>query len=147
MHKEDLMDMQAEYTAVSELQEPFEAETPSASSEAFRAVDPTADSCAPSCATPEADSESVGASAESESELRLRAFLEVAAKGLLSRPDELVIRISKTDKMGLLASLHCDPEDTGRLIGKRGRTVKALRALCWALGQRLGTPVDLEVLD
>lgn len=78
---------------------------------------------------------------------RLKDFLEVAAKGLLAYPEDFSLDISTSEDSGLLARLSCNPEDTGRLIGKRGRTIKALRALCWALGQRLGTLIEIEVMD
>ena len=37
-------------------------------------------------------------------------------------------------------------KDAGRIIGRRGRTIKAIRTLARALGSRVGTAVEVEVL-
>ena len=37
-------------------------------------------------------------------------------------------------------------DDAGKVIGRRGRTIKAIRTIARALGQRVGTSVDVEVL-
>lgn len=42
-------------------------------------------------------------------------------------------------------SVHCDPAVTGRLIGKEGRTITALRQLVRAVAGRHGKRVDIEV--
>ena len=40
----------------------------------------------------------------------------------------------------------CSEEDAGRVIGRKGRTIKAIRTLARALGQRVGTAVEVEVV-
>nr|WP_066304588.1 KH domain-containing protein [Atopobium deltae] len=47
---------------------------------------------------------------------------------------------------GTLIEVTCSEQDTGKVIGRRGRTIKAIRTLARALGQRVGTSVDVEVL-
>ena len=42
-------------------------------------------------------------------------------------------------------SVSCDPAVTGRLIGKEGRTITALRQLVRAVAGRYGKRVDIEV--
>jgi predicted RNA-binding protein YlqC (UPF0109 family) len=42
-------------------------------------------------------------------------------------------------------SVNCDPSVTGRLIGKEGRTITALRQLVRAVAGRYGKRVDIEV--
>jgi predicted RNA-binding protein YlqC (UPF0109 family) len=42
-------------------------------------------------------------------------------------------------------SINCDPAVTGRLIGKEGRTITALRQLVRAVAGRYGKRVDIEV--
>ena len=46
----------------------------------------------------------------------------------------------------LLAQAGCAESDAGRIIGRRGRTIKAIRTLARALGQRVGTSVEVEIL-
>ncbi len=43
--------------------------------------------------------------------------------------------------------LEVAPEDRGRVIGRRGQTADALRAVLEAVGRRRGTPCDVEILD
>ena len=52
-----------------------------------------------------------------------------------------------TDSEGAaLIEVSCAEEDAGRIIGRRGRTIKAIRTLARALGSRVGTSVEVEVL-
>jgi uncharacterized protein len=43
--------------------------------------------------------------------------------------------------------LEVAPGDRGRVIGRRGQTADALRAVLEAVGRRRGTPCDVEILD
>lgn len=45
-----------------------------------------------------------------------------------------------------LIEISCSADDIGRVIGRKGRTIKAIRTLARALGQRIGTSVEVEVL-
>ena len=61
--------------------------------------------------------------------------------------DEDAVSMDVTDgEDGSLIEVSCAESDTGRIIGRRGRTIKAIRTLARALGQRVGTSVEVEVL-
>jgi predicted RNA-binding protein YlqC (UPF0109 family) len=61
--------------------------------------------------------------------------------------DEDAVSLDVTDSEGSsLIEVTCAEEDAGRIIGRRGRTIKAIRTLARALGQRVGTSVEVEVL-
>ena len=61
--------------------------------------------------------------------------------------DEDAVSMDVTDgEDGSLIEVSCAEADTGRIIGRRGRTIKAIRTLARALGQRVGTSVEVEVL-
>ena len=61
--------------------------------------------------------------------------------------DEDAVSLDVTDgEDGSLIEVSCAEEDAGRVIGRRGRTIKAIRTLARALGQRVGTSVEVEVL-
>ena len=61
--------------------------------------------------------------------------------------DEDAVSLDVTDgEEGSLIEVSCAEEDAGRIIGRRGRTIKAIRTLARALGQRVGTSVEVEVL-
>ena len=61
--------------------------------------------------------------------------------------DEEAVSLDVTDgEDGSLIEVSCAEADAGRIIGRRGRTIKAIRTLARALGQRVGTSVEVEVL-
>jgi hypothetical protein len=72
-------------------------------------------------------------------------LVEYIVCGLVEDPD--TISLDVTDSEGAtLIEITCPEEYVGKLIGRRGRTIKSIRTLARALGQRLGTQVDVEVL-
>jgi hypothetical protein len=61
--------------------------------------------------------------------------------------DEDAVSLDVTDgEEGSLIEVSCAQSDAGRIIGRRGRTIKAIRTLARALGQRVGTSVEVEIL-
>ncbi|MBP9813525.1 KH domain-containing protein, partial [Candidatus Saccharibacteria bacterium] len=53
-------------------------------------------------------------------------FVEFIVKSLVSNPD--AVKIERTiDEKGVLLELTVDPEDLGRVIGKRGATAQSMR--------------------
>ena len=61
--------------------------------------------------------------------------------------DEDAVSLDVTDgEDGSLIEVSCAESDAGRIIGRRGRTIKAIRTLARALGQRVGTSVEVEIL-
>lgn len=61
--------------------------------------------------------------------------------------DEDAVSLDVTDGAeGSLIEVSCAEADAGRIIGRRGRTIKAIRTLARALGQRVGTSVEVEIL-
>ena len=55
-------------------------------------------------------------------------FVEYIVKSLVGNPDKVVIE-RRIDEKGVLLELTVDPEDLGRIIGKRGATAQSLRTL------------------
>ena len=62
-------------------------------------------------------------------------FIEYVVKSLVSKPDAVVVD-RRVDEKGVLLTLTVDPEDLGRVIGKRGATAQSLRTLLRALGTK-----------
>jgi predicted RNA-binding protein YlqC (UPF0109 family) len=72
-------------------------------------------------------------------------LVEYIVCGLVS--DEDAVSLDVTDRAGgALIEVSCAEEDAGRIIGRRGRTIKAIRTLARALGSRIGTSVEVEVM-
>lgn len=71
-------------------------------------------------------------------------FVEYVVKAIVSNPDDVkVTRI--IDERGVLLTLSVNPEDMGKIIGKEGRTAKALRTLLRVLGAKGNARINLKV--
>jgi predicted RNA-binding protein YlqC (UPF0109 family) len=73
-------------------------------------------------------------------------MLEYLAKGLVEKPD--AVRVTKTERDGAVVfELRVAPEDVGKVIGRQGRVVRALRTLVRAAGGRMNQRALLEVVE
>ena len=73
-------------------------------------------------------------------------FVEFIVKSLVSNPDAVAIE-RRIDEKGVLLELTVDPEDLGRVIGKRGATAQSLRTLLRALGTKNEARYNLKIVD
>ena len=74
----------------------------------------------------------------------LAAALEHLVKGIVDHPDQVQV-VAKDSPRGEVLEVHVNPEDLGRVIGRSGRTAKALRTLIGALAD--GKRVRVDVVD
>ncbi|MFI5212504.1 MAG: KH domain-containing protein [Candidatus Saccharimonadales bacterium] len=73
-------------------------------------------------------------------------FVEYIVKSLVGHPDDVVVeRI--IDEKGVLLTLTVNPEDLGRVIGKRGVTAQSLRTLLRALGTKNDARYNLKIIN
>lgn len=73
-------------------------------------------------------------------------FIEYIVKSLVGKPDAVSIE-RRIDEKGVLLELSVDPEDLGRVIGKRGATAQSLRTLLRALGTKNDARYNLKIID
>jgi predicted RNA-binding protein YlqC (UPF0109 family) len=73
-------------------------------------------------------------------------FLVFVVKSLVSKPDEVKVARS-IDERGVLLELTVNPEDLGRVIGKRGATAQSIRTLLRALGTKNDARYNLKIVD
>jgi len=73
-------------------------------------------------------------------------FVEFVIKSLVSKPDAVVVE-RRIDEKGVLLELTVDPEDLGRVIGKRGATAQSIRTLLRALGTKNDARYNLKIID
>jgi uncharacterized protein len=71
-------------------------------------------------------------------------FLEAVVKALVDHPDEVKVE-RQVDEMGVLLSLKLNPEDMGKIIGRQGNTVKAIRTLLRVIGLKNRARVNLRI--
>ncbi|HXR50176.1 MAG TPA: KH domain-containing protein [Verrucomicrobiae bacterium] len=73
-------------------------------------------------------------------------FIEYVVKSLVGKPEAVKVD-RRIDEKGVLLELTVDPEDLGRVIGKRGATAQSLRTLLRALGTKNDARYNLKIVD
>ena len=74
----------------------------------------------------------------------LAPALEHLVKGIVDHPDDVRVTAQNSAR-GEVLEVRVNPEDLGRVIGRAGRTAKALRTLVAALAD--GRRVRVDVVD
>lgn len=74
------------------------------------------------------------------------AVAETILKAVVSHPEALVINRSD-DEDAIRLSVQVDPEDVGKVIGKQGRTINAIRTVLRAAGTKEREPIYLDLLN
>ena len=76
----------------------------------------------------------------------LRALVEYLARGLVDHPEEVSVEeVDEPD--ALVFELKVAEQDLGKVIGKQGRTAKALRTVLSAASSKMRRRVILEILE
>ena len=73
-------------------------------------------------------------------------FIEYIVKSLVSNPDDVTVE-REIDEKGVLLTLTVNPEDLGRVIGKRGVTAQCLLTLLRALGTKNDARYNLKIVN
>ena len=76
----------------------------------------------------------------------MQAFLEQVVKGLVDHPDAVNIMEVEQERTTVY-ELRLDPSDVGRVIGRSGRTVNAIRTLLQAGSAKAGKFTRLDIID
>jgi len=76
----------------------------------------------------------------------MKAFIEFVAKTLVDHPDEVEVSEIEGEKARVF-ELRCNKEDVGKIIGRNGRTIKALRTLLVTAAAKHDVRAVLEILD
>ena len=76
----------------------------------------------------------------------MRELVEAIAKALVDNPDQVQVRAVEGEQVTVL-ELRVHPTDLGKVIGRQGRTAKAVRTLLGAAGMKLHKRYTLEILE
>jgi len=76
----------------------------------------------------------------------MQAFLKQVVKGLVDHPDAVNITEVEQERTTVY-ELRLDPSDVGRVIGRSGRTVNAIRTLLQAGSAKAGKFTRLDIID
>jgi predicted RNA-binding protein YlqC (UPF0109 family) len=76
----------------------------------------------------------------------MQAFLEYVVKGLVSHPEEVIV--TPVEREGTtIFELRLNPEDVGKVIGRQGMTINAIRSLLLAGSAKQGLRCSLEIIE
>ena len=76
----------------------------------------------------------------------MKDLVEFVAKSLVDDVDAVRTRIHERDQ-GTIIELEVAPADLGKVIGRQGRTARAIRTLLTAVGQKTRRRYILDILD
>lgn len=76
----------------------------------------------------------------------MQAFLEFVVKGLIQHPDQLTITPVERNGMTVY-ELRLNPEDVGRVIGRQGVTINAIRSLLTAGSAKKGLRCTVDIVE
>jgi predicted RNA-binding protein YlqC (UPF0109 family) len=76
----------------------------------------------------------------------MKTLIEAMAKSLVDRPDEVKVTEIEGEKTTVF-ELRVSSGDLGKVIGKQGKTARAMRTILGAAGTKLGKRCVLEILE
>lgn len=74
------------------------------------------------------------------------SFLRYVLESIIEDKDQLSIE-TQLDELGILLTVKVSDRDMGKLIGKGGQTIKALRTLLRIIGGNVEQRINLKVLE
>ncbi len=76
----------------------------------------------------------------------MKAFIEYVAKGLVDHPEEVDVREIDGER-AVIFELRLNQADIGKVIGKSGRTITAIRTLLTSAAAKQGKRAMLEIIE
>ncbi len=74
-------------------------------------------------------------------------FVDYVVRKLVDKPDSVELTEEEKEANKVIFELKVDPEDVGKVIGRKGRTANAIRTLLSAVAAREGKRAILEIVD
>lgn len=88
-----------------------------------------------------------GSSASGDGSIRdLENFVDYVVKALVDAPDQVRI-VSEQENGSSVIKINCKKEDIGKIVGKNGKTIMAIRSLVSGAAGRMQKRVAVEVVD
>ncbi len=76
----------------------------------------------------------------------MKQLLEYIIPNIVNHPED--VKVEETNQDGLInLTIQTHPEDVGRVIGKSGKVIKAIRQIARILAIKQGVRVNIDVLD
>lgn len=83
----------------------------------------------------------------SEQAADIAGLVNSVVEPLVEYPDDLEIASSEADDGTILVEIRVHEDDAGKVIGRQGRVIKAIRTLARAAASRTDTHVEVELID
>jgi predicted RNA-binding protein YlqC (UPF0109 family) len=93
------------------------------------------------------DFDEVGAEGNRIVGARARAVVEHVTRNLAEDPDAIEVDVEERRSGDVALLVHANPDDMGRLIGRRGRVIQALRQLVRAAGSADGVRASVDIAE
>ena len=77
----------------------------------------------------------------------MKEFIEFIVKQLVDNPDKVSVEEITPDEHTIELNLKVDKSDIGKIIGKQGKNINAMRTLLYAVGGKENKRVTLQILD
>jgi predicted RNA-binding protein YlqC (UPF0109 family) len=76
----------------------------------------------------------------------MKAFIEYIVKNLVDKPEAVIVNCFEGDS-GVVVELRVDSNDIAKVVGRRGRTINAVRTIVMMACARLGHRVRVELIE
>lgn len=76
----------------------------------------------------------------------MKELVELIAKSLVENPDEVVVSENETERETVF-QIKVAEDDIGRIIGKQGRIIKAIRTVTKAAAIKAGARIQVEIVE
>ena len=76
----------------------------------------------------------------------LEDFVAFVSRSLVDNPDAVQVSMLEKDRLSVI-QIRCEKRDIGKIVGKSGKTIAAIRTLVSGAGGRIGLRMTVEVLD
>lgn len=77
----------------------------------------------------------------------MEQFIEYIVKNLVDKPDSVQVACRDGSDKGVVVELRVDPDDVAKVVGRKGRTINALRTISMMACARLGCRVRIELVE
>jgi predicted RNA-binding protein YlqC (UPF0109 family) len=76
----------------------------------------------------------------------MKDFIEYLVKNLVDNPTNVEVKCSEGER-GIIVEVRVNPTDVGKVVGRKGMTIKALRTIAMMVCARLGRRVRVELVE
>jgi uncharacterized protein len=76
----------------------------------------------------------------------MKDFVEYIVKNLVEHPDDVKVECFEGER-GMIVEIRVNSDDVGKVVGKRGSTINAIRTISMMVCARLGRKVRVELVE